>query len=283
MLNEPIYLVTGATGKAGAEVARALSARGAKVRLAARSPGSNSTDRVALDFNDPGTFAPALEGVSGIFLMRPPQVVRPARTINAFLDKAVEVGVESCTFMSVAGADSAKLLPHRKTEDHLRTLPLKWTILGPGFFDQNFTDAYLNDIKQGELALPSGNARVAFIDALDIGEAAAITLMRPTEHHGKSYHLTGGQAITFHEATAELSRQLERPVAYRPVSAFTYLREQVRRGGAIPQAAILTLIHVGLRNGSGAEISPDLPLLLGRDSTTFREFVARSISLFKKV
>ena len=280
MSNAPVHLVTGATGKVGREVVRALTARGAEVRNGSRRRDGDGADQVWLDFADPTSFRPALEGVQAVFLMRPPAVVNVAETLNVFLDEAVAMGVEACTFMSIAGADRQKRLPHRKVQDHLRTLPIKWTILGPGFFDQNFTDAYLPEIRAGELSLPAADAKVAFIDAFDIGEVAAIAMLSPDEHHGKAYHLTGPEALSFAEATSELSRQLGWTVRYRPVSALTYALGQIRAGAPLAYAAVLTMIHVGLRDGSGAEIAPDLRRLLGRQPTTFAQFVARSLPEF---
>lgn len=280
MTKTSVHLVTGATGKVGREVVRALTARGAQVRGTTRQKDVGGGDRVWLDFADPDSFRPALEGVETVFLMRPPAVVNVAETLNVFLDQAVAMGVRACTFMSIAGADRQKRLPHRKVEDHLRTLPIRWTILGPGFFDQNFIDAYLPEIRAGELALPAADAKVAFIDAFDIAEVAAMAMFSPEEHHGKSYHLTGPEALTFHDAAAELSRQLPWAVRYRPVGALAYALRQIRAGAALPYAAMLTMIHYGLRNGSGAEIAPDLARLLKREPTRFAEFVTRSLPEF---
>lgn len=278
----PLYLVTGATGTVGREVVRALVAQGGRVRAAARRPSSTQVEWSELDFTKRASFGHALEGVDAMFLMRPPQLFRASETLNPFLDAAVAAGVKACTFMSVAGAERSKRLPHRKTEDHLVRLPLASTILRPGFFAQNFTGPYLREIKSGELSLPAGTSPVAFVDAVDIGEAAAATLISPAIHAGKAYRLTGGEALTFDQATAELSRQLHRTVRYRPIGTSAYWFKQLLEGSTLTHATILTIIHAGLRNGSAAELSGDLEFILNRPPTRFAEFVARSLPLFRK-
>ena len=59
-------LVLGATGKTGARVAQKLVKRGISVRTAARSGAD-----VRFDWDDPSTFAGALHGVLGVYLVSP--------------------------------------------------------------------------------------------------------------------------------------------------------------------------------------------------------------------
>ena len=104
-------------------------------------------------------------------------------------------------------------------------------MLRPGFFAQNLTDAYRLDIRDDDrLFVPAAQGRVAFIDAVDIGEVAATVLADPMAHAGRGYTLTCPQAVTFEEVAQMLTDALGRSIAYTPASALGYMRHLKDRG-----------------------------------------------------
>src|ERR1700691_4637135 len=71
-----MILVTGATGNVGGELARELDARGAEFRVLVRDPARAASlparaARVTGDLDDPGSLAPAFDGVDELFLLTP--------------------------------------------------------------------------------------------------------------------------------------------------------------------------------------------------------------------
>ncbi len=272
------FLVTGATGNVGKEVVRALSSAGASVRAALRTVSSApvllpSCEAVHLDFSDPATFAPALKGINGLFLMRPNPVISVKKTLNRLLDVAVDLGVTHCVFLSVAGADKNSLVPHHAVERHLMRGPMRWTMLRAGFFAQNLTGPYSADIQAGLILLPAGHGKVAYVDARDLGDAAALALRDPARHGSHAYHLTGPDSLSFDEVATMLSEELGRAVRYQPASLWGYWRHCRRNGiGLVPTFAY-TMIHASLRGGSGATTAPTLSSLLGRPARGLRQFI----------
>ena len=186
MTDAPI-LVTGALGNVGGATVTALLHRGERVRaadldtdaLAQRFPDAEA---VRLDFLDPTTFEPALAGCRALFLLRPPPISRVKPTLNRLIDVAAQRGlVEHVVFSSVEGADTNTIVPHHRVETHLRASALPWTILRPGFFAQNLTDAYRLDIRDDHrLYVPAAHGRVAFIDVADLGKVAATVFTDPS-------------------------------------------------------------------------------------------------------
>ena len=72
-------LVTGATGNAGRAVLDALLARGLPARAAVRNPRGrfpDGVDAARFDFGEPETWAAALDGAKGVFLVLPPGLGR---------------------------------------------------------------------------------------------------------------------------------------------------------------------------------------------------------------
>ena len=72
--SQPLVLVTGGTGKTGRRVTARLAERGIATRIASRASG------VALDWNQPDSWAPALEGVTSIYLAYSPDLAIPGAT-----------------------------------------------------------------------------------------------------------------------------------------------------------------------------------------------------------
>ena len=269
-------LVVGASGNVVGSAVRALAGRGLQVRAAATSPGrlQLGVPVVRLDLSDPSTFAAAVAGADGLFLMRPPAIARVAGTLNAFLDVAERHGVRHVVFSSVAGADTNRVVPHHRVETHLQASSMGWTILRPGFFAQNLADAYRVDVVgDRRLLLPAGEGRVAFVDTRDVGDVVGLVLADPEAHRGAGYTLTGSRAIGFAEVAAMLGGELGDPVTYQPVSPWTYATHVHARGLPWAQALVQTVLHTGLRYGQAERVDPTLADLLGRPPRTLEAYI----------
>lgn len=277
------FLVTGACGNLGSVVAAGLQTAGLDIRagdldpdrVAARVPGARP---VRLDLTNPATFAPALEGVTRVFLVRPPAIARVKGTINRFIDVAAAAEVEHVVFSSVAGAESNRVIPHHRIERHLMASGIGWTMLRPGFFAQNLTTAYARDIREDDrLHVPAGGGKVAFVDTRDVGELAALILQDPTGHHGKGYTLTGPETHTFDQVATLLADELGRQIRYAPAGAVGYVRHLGGQQGTgrlpLPQRLVQTVLHVGLRRGGAAQVDPTLGRLLGRPPRTLATYI----------
>ncbi len=280
-------LVVGALGNVGRAVVASLQDAGVPVRAADRDPTRvhdrlPGTEAVALDLTDPATFAPALEGARGLFLLRPPAIARVGPTLNAFLDEALHHHLDLVVFSSVAGADTNRVVPHHRVEAHLQASALPWTILRPGFFAQNLGDAYRIDIRDRDrVVVPAGDGRVAFIDVRDLGDVTAQVFADPDPHRHRAYHLTGPEAVTFHEVAAILTEVLGRPVRYEPATVAGYLAHLRQQGLPVPKRLVQTILHVGLRRGDAAAVDPTLPRLLGRPARNLATYVTDHAHLWR--
>jgi uncharacterized protein YbjT (DUF2867 family) len=293
-MQESRVLVTSAAGHIGREVVLALSAGAASsARLVVRA-GDRSTAAVeamhgprvevaCLDYERPETFAGAVAGCRALFLTRPPSVARVESTLLPFLDVALAEGVEHVVFLSVAGAATHALVPHHAVERYLAARAPSFTLLRPGFFSQNLGLAYREDIVEGRLVLAAGRERVAFVDVRDVAELAAAILAAPSRHRGSAYTCTGKEALSFEEAALLLSEVLERPVRFEAASIAGYVRHLHLRGMALPQIAVQTLLHVGLRLGGEAAIDPTLERLLGRPPRGLASYIRESASLWSQL
>lgn len=282
-------LVTGAMGNVGREVVRALRARGIDIRAAVSSVASaeqywnGEVESVRFDFRDAATWSAALEGCTGVFLLRPPPIADVEKTLNPFVDVAREKKADHIVFLSVAGAGENKIIPHHKVEMHLKASGAAYTLLRPGFFAQNLQDAYLQDIREADrLYVPAGKGRAAFVDLYDVAEVAVEAFVAPEKHANQAYTLTGSEAIGFDDVANILSDVLGRTIRYQAASVVGYVWHLRRRGLPWGQCIVQTILHVGLRFGHAEQVDPTLEALLGRRGRTMRMYVEANQGLWRK-
>jgi uncharacterized protein YbjT (DUF2867 family) len=269
-------LVTGATGTVGRHVVRGLLERGRPVRAAVRDPSGadlpDGVERVRLVFGDPASYDAAFEGVGGLFLMRPPQIADVRDKILPALAAARSAGVDRVAFLSLQGAGRNRFVPHRRVEDDLREHGPAWTMLRAGFFLQNLIAPHGPDIaERDEVFLPAGAGRTAFVDARDVGEAAAIVLSEPG-HENRAYELTGREALTYRQVARALSDVLGREIRYVDPAPWSFWKRMRSRGHPRAQVAVMLALYTSCRLGLAAHVSDDLERLLGRpprDVATF--------------
>lgn len=279
-------LLTGSTGTVGREVGRALLARGVEVRVGARASSAVAgilpgvRDVVPLDF-DAGAIDPALfEGVDAFFFMTP-LIEDQVAASRRILDAAIKGGATHVVRLSSrsAGWDQRSALRawHREIEDATRESGATWTILRPCSFFQNFIRYQADTIhNMSSIIVPQGDGLISYIDASDIGDAAAECMLDRATHHGQTYALTGGRAYGVKGVAAEIGRVLGRPLTYISIE------EDQARDMMADMDAPEWLVEAGLavfahaREGGEAAVDPTLTKIIGRPATTLSEFVDRN-------
>jgi len=218
-------LVTGATGRIGRHVIDQLVARGGDVRALVRDPGAANlpagVDIVQGDLFDVDSLRKAFEGVSTLFLLN-------AVTADEFtqalvpLNLAREAGIERIVYLSVIHSDRYVNVPHFAVkfavERMIEQMGMSATILRPAYFIDN--DISIKDVvrNHGVYPMPIGGKGLAMIDARDIGEIAAIELLRrersATPLPLERITLVGPDTLTGADVAGIWSAVLGRPIVY---------------------------------------------------------------------
>ncbi|WP_062077061.1 SDR family oxidoreductase [Demequina globuliformis] len=271
--------VTGATGTVGLPTVNGLLERGADVVAGVRS----EADAEALpagaqsrpfEFGAPaGDIDAALDGCTALFLMRPPAIADVETFLFPVIDAAMRRGMEQIVFLSLQGVQGNRSTPHHAVEAYLRQVKAPYTMLRPNFFMQNLETAYVSAIRErGELFVPAGRSRTAFIDARDIGRVAAAVLTEPG-HVRKAYTLSGEQSLTYKKVAQIMSEELGRPITYRRPSEAEFLDGLRKQGLPEDYIAVQKMIHRVVRMNVSAFPNRRVRALTGQPATTMAQYV----------
>jgi uncharacterized protein YbjT (DUF2867 family) len=261
-------LILGGTGKTGRRVARRLKAADQPVRTASRTGGD-----IPFDLDNTTTWAPALNGVTAVYVMEPNLQTR----IPRFVAEAVAAGVHRLVLLSAHGVGEADdSHPLKAAEQAVRGSGVDWTILRPDWFSQNFSEGpWLPGVLDGTLSLPTGDGCTPFIDAEDIAEVAAAALTED-RHSGHVYQLTGPRAISFGEAADLIGKATGRTIRHVDVDPEAFIGRQAANGVPPHGARLLADLYVAIRDGQGSALSDGVERALGRPARPFEDYVAET-------
>ena len=252
-----MIVVTGATGNVGRPLMELLGDKAVGV------------SRPQVDLARPASLEPVLEGAEALFLLFAGDLLGPDTDIAAVLDIAKAAGVRRVVLLSsqVAGTrpeiGSHSLLA--SFEEAVRQSSLEWTILRPSGF---FTNAYA--WAGGVAAAPFADVALPFVDPLDIAAVAAVVLQGG--HEGRTYVLTGPEALTPRERAEALSLPfVEQSEEEARAQMSQFMPPHVVEG---------TLTVLGSPLVEEQQVSGDVELVTGRKATRFADWAARNAEAF---
>jgi len=285
-----MILVTGATGLNGKELLRVLSASGVPVRALVRNPAKAeaiaalpNVEIVQGDMAHPETLAAGLRGVDRAMLISSSDPMMLDVQTN-FIDAAKQAGVKHVVKLSgiMPELDSAFRFArmHGEIEKRLEASGMAFTHLRAGEFMPAYFRQVPNITAKGAMFLPMEDARIASIDVGDIAEIAA-KVLTGAGHEGKTYPLTGPQALTMTEVAEKLSAATGNTIRYVNVPPEAARQAQIAAGMPPYLADALFELFAERRNGKEAKVWPDAELLLDRRPTSFDEFAKRNAAVFR--
>ena len=262
--NAKPILVLGGTGKTGRRVVQRLEARGVPVRVGSRS------GQPPFDWEQPATWAPALEGVRSAYLTYYPDLAVPGavEATRSFAELALRLGVPRLVLLSGRGEPEAE-----KAERAVRETGAELTILRASWFMQNFSEDYmLEHVLSGDIRLPAGDEPTPFVDADDIADVA-VAALTDDRHIGELYELTGPRSLTFAEAAREIGEAAGREVRYTPVSIEEHAAEAAAHGVPGEVVELLTYVFSTVLHDRNARPADGVQRALGREPRDFAAYV----------
>jgi uncharacterized protein YbjT (DUF2867 family) len=286
-------LVTGA-GVTGGEVLRQLAASGAPARALVRNPGraeplrALGVELVEGDFARRESWTRALDGVAKVFAITVPHPEAEAWTAM-FLEAARAAGVEHIVQLSgVSVSPASPAAFHRqmaRCDDAVRRSGLASTILQPNVFFQNMF-AMAGPIRErGRFASAVGEARISMIDVRDVAAVAVRVLSEDGHagetHAGKTYVLTGPEALSYFDVARLLSEAIGKPVEYQALGEADAVAAMVGLGVPEPTARARVEIHRSFSSGAFTAVTGEVGARLGRPPRTFADFAREHAAAFR--
>lgn len=282
-----MILITGAGGKTGRTLVKALSGSEAVIALVHREPQvsvlkSLGADKViAGDMRDEAVIRSALQGVRAVYHVCPN--MSPDETIIGNLviteaRRARQAGVEHFVFHSVLHPHTEKMNHHwrkLRVEEMIFESGLPFTILQPAPYMQNLLAGWKSIVEDGVLRVPySVNSKFSFVDLEDVAEAAKIVLAG-SNHLNAIYELAGTSPMSHVEVAEIFGRALKRDVrAEREEIGGWRLRVQ-----GMSEYAIENLVRMfEYYDQWGLAGNPTvLRWLLGREPSSLERFFDRTV------
>ncbi len=222
------YLITGATGPVGRAIVTQLRTIGQDVRIVTRDGDKApvGVEAVQGDFTKGDLPTRAFEGVNRVFLF-------PAQGgVDAFLKQAKTARVEQIVVLSSLAAaleyerdkTSMSALHHLAIEKAVIASGIPYTFLRPGTFANNLL-FWAHSIQTGNTVYgPYANSVQAPIHEADIAAVAVVALTQ-NGHQGKTYPLTGPQALTRIEQLNCIGTAIGKELHFQEIPADAFQKE----------------------------------------------------------
>ncbi len=282
-----MILVTGAAGKTGRAIIRALARSKERVRAFVYRPAQVASlnalgidDVFVGDLRDPSAAKQTVKGARAIYHIAPnvnPDEVSLGKNAIA---AARSAGVEHFVFHSVFHPQ-VEAMPHHwlksRVEELLFQSGLSYTILQPIVYMQNVLGSW-DQILGGRYPVPyAAETRLSLVDLDDVAEGAAIVLTEPG-HDGETIEMVGTPAMSQVQIAEALGEQLGHPVVAERVPL--ELWEARARASGLGDYQISTLLKMfSYYETYGFTGSPNaLRALLQREPNSFPDFLQRTIS-----
>ncbi|MFC0622723.1 SDR family oxidoreductase [Kribbella deserti] len=260
--------ITGATGQIGGRVARLLAAESRTQRLVvrdpARAPELPGAETAQASYGDHHALLNALDGIETLLMVSAAESADRLSLHQATIDAAVAAGVRRIVYTSFLNAapDSTFTLArdHWHTEQHLRAAGVEFTFLRDSLYLDFLPDMVGED---DTIRGPAGEGRVGAVARADVADVAA-RVLTSEGHAGRSYDLTGPEAMTMAEVAALLTQAWGRPIKYHAETLDEAYRSRERYGAPSWEVAGWVTSYAAVASGELATVSGDVEALTGR-------------------
>ena len=278
-------LVTGSTGVIGSQVLAHLVGKGVEVRALTRSPEKArfpaGVTAVKGDLSDVDSFRQAIQGVSTLFLLAANAADELTQAMLA-LNVASEARVKGIVYLSVYRGEQYADVPHfvgkHAVERMIEQYDLPATVLRPAYFIQNDERQKEALLGHGVYGMPIGHRGISMVDIRDIGEAAALELLRRERAKGPApreiYELVGPEPVSSESVAAIWSEALGRPIRYAG-DDLDALEQRLKTFTPAWHAYDLRLMFRRYQTDGAVALDSEvkrLETLLGRSPRSYRDF-----------
>jgi uncharacterized protein YbjT (DUF2867 family) len=271
------FLVIGATGNIGRQVAAQLPSTRVQVRALVRNPDAAAlppeVEVVRGDLTLPDTLDRCLDGIDTVFLVwvAPPAAVAPAlKRITNYVRRIVFLSAPLKTPHPFFQQPNPSRALTEQIERLIEASGIRWTFLRPGIFAANALAWWKPQIRAGDvvrwpyLAVPT-----APIHERDIA-AVAVRVLCEEGHAGAEYVLTGPQSLTQAEQISTIGRVIGRSLSVEEIPPDDARHELLN---IMPASVVNMLLDAwGAAAGRPAFVTSTVARITGTPARTFRDW-----------
>ncbi len=280
-----MILISGAAGKTGLAIIRALSRRGKAVRAWVYREGQSqrvlaqgATEVILGDMLDQHVWREALRGVEAVYHICPNMNPDEEAMAAVLLSELQRLDGARLVYHSVLHPQ-VEAMPHHwakmRVEERIFASGVPFTVLQPCAYFQNLLAFRQSVLENGVFSIPySVQAHLSMVDLLDVAEVAARVLSE-TGHEGAIYELAGPQPVSHEQVATALTSLLNRPVQAHSIPLEDWIRQAERSG--MSAYAVETLAKMFAYYDAHGLIgnSHVLEWLLGRAPVSLEAFLSR--------
>jgi len=191
------------------------------------------------------------------------------------VEAAAAAAVQHVVYTSFVGASPTCTFTlgrdHFATEQLIRDAGMTHTFLRDNFY-QDVLPYFVGD--DGILRGPAGDGRAAFVARADIARVATTVLSDPEAHAGRTYDLTGPEALTLDEVATVLTAGLRRSVSYVDETVPQAYESRAHYGAPDWQVDAWVSTYTAIRAGELEQVSGDIEALTGRPATSLAQLLS---------
>jgi len=269
-----MYVVTGATGHTGNVVAKALLARGEKVRVVGRNADrlkalvAEGAEPFAADLTDVAGVTQAFVGAKAVYVMMPPNLASPDfrafqnRVTDAITEALRSTDVTHAVTLSSIGADkpdkTGPVVGVHYLEQQLNGIDgLNVLHLRAGYFMEN-TLAQIGILRATGMAAGPlrPDLKLPMIATRDIGETAANALFSLDFRQKQTRELLGQRDITMAEVAQIIGRAVGNPNLQYTQAPDEQVRAVLIQLGMSNMADLILEMSAALNSGHMRALEP---------------------------
>lgn len=229
----------------------------------------------AAEYGDHASLATAFRGVDRLYMISGMAGLEERiQQHRGCIDAAREAGVSRIAYTSfIDSAEDSPFYPsriNRDTEAYLAASGLGHTVLRNGMYVEADLDYIPEYVKTGKIANNIGDGRISYISRRDLA-LAGVQCLTDEGHAGRTYTLTGPEAVTQSQLAQWISTWTGNAISYEVLSDGEYKE-------SFPDAHwadVIVALYASVRAGNAEVITGDFDHITGRSAYTVPEVYKR--------
>ncbi|MBL7546175.1 MAG: NAD(P)H-binding protein [Bdellovibrionaceae bacterium] len=264
-------LIVGASGTVGSQLSEILKSKGQKA-LRATSKTTLESDQVHLNLVNQSGLEKAFENIDRLFLLSPPGHTNQNELLAPLVDMAKKKNVKKVVLMTAMGANAVDTSPMRQAEIKLEKSGLKYNIIRPNWFMQNFNTFWIQGINNdNKIYLPVGKAKGSFIDARDIAAVAA-ELLVSHKFDNQDFDLTGPEPLDHDHVASLISQATGRTITFQDITPEAMRQGLLQAGLPKDYSEFLITILGFFKEGYSARTTDAVEKITGNKPRTVKQY-----------